>query len=207
MKRKKSLIAIISLSAFLVIGGAVAYYNSTTNVDNKLKTGQFKSEVVEKFTPKDNWEPGDKVTKEVGVENTGTGNIVSRAMWSETWKTADGEDITVTSADPRASVVEKEYGNKWIYSNSDGYFYYDGIISSGEPSKITNNPETGWAVAPNTGIPNNATYNKTVVTGNGKYASANYTLTITVQVYQANKQAVAGTAFETVVPETYALLD
>ena len=28
-------------------------------------------------------------------------------------------------------VVEKEYGNKWIYSNSDGYFYYDGIISSG----------------------------------------------------------------------------
>ena len=144
--------------------------------------------------------------------------------------------------DPRASVVEKEYGNKWIYSNSDGYFYYDGIISSGgraedkflksimlsgdvdfaetkktvvyystmttgEPSKITNNPETGWAVAPNTGIPNNATYNKTVVTGNGKYASANYTLTITVQVYQANKQAVAGTAFETVVPETYALLD
>lgn len=65
MKRKKSLIAIISLSAFLVIGGAVAYYNSTTNVDNKLKTGQFKSEVVEKFTPKDNWEPGDKVTKEV----------------------------------------------------------------------------------------------------------------------------------------------
>ena len=87
MKRKKSLIAIISLSAFLVIGGAVAYYNSTTNVDNKLKTGQFKSEVVEKFTPKDNWEPGDKVTKEVGVENTGTGNIVSRAMWSETWKT------------------------------------------------------------------------------------------------------------------------
>lgn len=107
MKRKKSLIAIISLSAFLVIGGAVAYYNSTTNVDNKLKTGQFKSEVVEKFTPKDNWEPGDKVTKEVGVENTGTGNIVSRAMWSETWKTAVGEDITVTSADPRASVVEK----------------------------------------------------------------------------------------------------
>ena len=242
MKRKKSLIAIISLSAFLVIGGAVAYYNSTTNVDNKLKTGQFKSEVVEKFTPKDNWEPGDKVTKEVGVENTGTGNIVSRAMWSETWKTADGEDITITSADPRASVVEKEYGNKWIYSNSDGYFYYDGIISSGgraedkflksimlsgdvdfaetkktvvyystmttgEPSKVTNNPETGWAVAPNTGIPNNATYNKTVVTGNGKYASANYTLTITVQVYQANKQAVAGTAFETVVPETYALLD
>ena len=76
-------------------------------------------------------------------------------------------------------------------------------MTTGEPSKITNNPETGWAVASNTGIPNNATYNKTVVTGNGKYASANYTLTITVQVYQANKQAVAGTAFETVVPETY----
>ena len=50
MKRKKSLIAIISLSAFLVIGGAVAYYNSTTNVDNKLKTGQFKSEVGKIYT-------------------------------------------------------------------------------------------------------------------------------------------------------------
>lgn len=242
MKRKKSIIAIISLSAFLVIGGAIAYYNATTNVDNKLKTGQFKSEVVEKFTPKDNWEPGDKVTKEVGVENTGTGDIVSRARWSETWKTADGEDITVTSAEPNASVVEKEYGSMWIYSNSDGYFYYDGIIPAGgkaqdkflksitlsgdvdfaetqeivvyystmtadEPSKITNDPETGWAVAPDTGIPNNATYNKTVVTGKGKYASANYTLTITVEVYQANKEAVAQTAFAATVPETYARLD
>ena len=49
---------------------------------------------------------------------------------------------------------------------------YYSTMTTGEPSKITNNPETGWAVAPNTGIPNNATYNKTVVTGNGKYASA-----------------------------------
>lgn len=63
MKRKKSLIAIISLSAFLVIGGAVAYYNSTTNVDNKLKTGQFKSEVVENLHQKIIGNPEIKLLK------------------------------------------------------------------------------------------------------------------------------------------------
>ncbi|WP_455682402.1 BsaA family SipW-dependent biofilm matrix protein [Thomasclavelia sp.] len=240
MKSKKGLTAIISLVAVLVIGGAIAYYNESTNIKNKLKTGKFQSEVVEKFTPKYDWEPGDKVTKEVGIENTGTGDIVVRAKWSETWATKDG-DITITSSDPSGSVVEKEYGNNWIYNDKDGFYYYDQIIRAGtkasdkflksimlssdvdfaetkttvvyysmmttEPIEVTNDPATGWAIALDTSIPDNSTFNKTVVTGTGKYASANYTLTITVQIYQANKEALTDTNFETTVPDTYAKLN
>ena len=240
MKNKKSLVATISLAAILVVGGTIAFYNQSIDVKNKLKTGKFKSEVVEKFTPKYDWEPGEKVTKEVGIENTGTGNIVARAKWSETWLTKDGE-ITVTSSDSSSSVVEKEYGNNWVYNDKDGFYYCDQIIEAGtkandkflksitlssdvdftetkttviyystmtmEPTKVTNNPTTGWAVAPESGIPDNSTYNKTVVTGTGKYASANYTLTIIVQIYQANKEALVNTNFETTVPDTYAMIN
>lgn len=240
MKNKKSFVAIISLAATLVVSGVIAYYNQSVEIKNKLKTGKFQSEVIEKFTPKYDWKPGDKVTKEVGVENTGTGDIVARAKWSETWITKTG-DITVTSIDSSNSVVEKEYGNNWIYNDKDGYYYYDQIIKAGnkandkflksitlsrdvdfaetkttviyystmavEPTEITNNPATGWTVAPETGIPDNSTYNKTVVTGTGKYASANYTLTITVEIYQANKEALVGTDFETTVPDTYAKME
>lgn len=76
-----------------------------------------------------------------------------------------------------------------------------------EPTEITDNPATGWVVAPKNGIPDNSTYNKTVVTGTGKYASANYTLTITIQIYQANKGALTDTNFETTVPDTYARIE
>lgn len=240
MKNKKSLVAIISLTAVLVVSGAIAYYNQSVEIKNKLETGKFQTEVIEKFTPKYDWKPGDKVTKEVGVENTGTGDIVARAKWSETWITKVG-DITVTSIDSSNSVVEKEYGNNWIFNDKDGYYYYDQIIRAGtkandkflksitlssdvdftetkttviyystmsvEPTEITNNPATGWKVAPETGIPDNSTYNKAVVTGTGKYASANYTLTITVEIYQANKGALIGTNFETTVPDTYAKIE
>lgn len=240
MKNKKSLIAIISLSTILIVGGAIAYYNETLDVTNKLETSKFQSEVIEKFTPKYDWKPGDKVTKEVGIENTGTGDIVARAKWSETWVTRDG-DITITSSDSSNSVVEKEYGDNWIYNDEDGFYYYDQIIKAGtkagdkflksitlssdvdfaenkttviyystmitEPTEITDNPATGWVVAPKTGIPDNSTYNKTVVTGTGKYASANYTLTITIQIYQANKGALTDTNFETTVPDTYARIE
>lgn len=236
MKNKKSLIAITSLMLIVLVGGSIAYYNQSIAIDNKLKTTSYKTEIVEKFTPDYDWQPGQRVTKEVGVENTGTGSIVARAKWEETWSNG----AKVTSSDPSSSVVAKEYGQKWIY-HEDGYYYYDGVILAGgksedkfinsitlsesvdiantsetviyystmndTPTTITNDPKTGWVIAPNGIIPDDATYNKTIVTGTGDYAGANYTLTITVEVYQANKNAVAKTNFETAVPNTFAKME
>lgn len=250
MKNKKNLFGLIALVGVLAISATIAYFSETLNMKNELSTTRYGSEIIEKFTPRDDWEPGAEVEKTVGVSNTGDSAIVARAKWEETWVKKDGSTTTVSSKnamDGTESMVIKNINNTpndddkgyWLEYNEDGYYYYTSLIEpnfssehflqsitlkenvdmignaitknyytkcEAEPTTIGTDPETSW-VEYTGSIPTGATYNKSVVTGNGEYADANYTLTITVEVYQATKKALVSTNFESATPTLWNLIE
>ena len=83
--KKRITTFLCGIVALTLVVGTWAYYSSTTKVDNQLKTQKYGDELIEKFTPKENWSPGDEVTKEIGVKNTGNYDLFVRVKMSETW--------------------------------------------------------------------------------------------------------------------------
>lgn len=138
-KRKKALpIALIALVIIAIIGGTLAFYTATLQVKNKFETKGYGAELVEKFTPEKEWEPGAVVNKEVGVKNTGDYNLLARISWYETWTKANNDTETITLLEEKkgdkVSEVLKNLNaanaSKWIYH--EGYFYYNGVIGANE---------------------------------------------------------------------------
>ena len=87
-KRTASVLAgVLSLA---LIGGSWAYYNNTASLENNLSTKMPGGEqLIEEFTPEDDWNPGEKVTKVASVENDGDMPLLVRVKLDETW-TVDG---------------------------------------------------------------------------------------------------------------------
>lgn len=115
---KKKITGLVTAGmALSVVAGSWAYYTSTNTVDNQMKTQKYGDTLVEEFTPKPDWQPGEKVTKEVGVKNTGDYDIVVRVKMDEKWwddKNNNGsydageERITQSSANTGFNSVDKE---------------------------------------------------------------------------------------------------
>ena len=164
LKRRQIAIT-MSILALVIIGGILAYYQSTSSIENKLRTKKYGGEqIIEKFTPDSDWEPGEVITKEVSVENTGEAALFVRVKLDEKWVRGNDNFITLNSIDGPdeftkanfiagsgqvnaadgitigdGSVVTKTLGSsKWVYSAMDGYWYYDEVLQpadSGAASK------------------------------------------------------------------------
>lgn len=153
--KKRSLSIIIGIVAIAMVGGILAYYNATSSLENRLSTNKYGGEqMIEKFNPDGDWELGEKVTKEVSVENTGTAALFVRVKLDEKWVRDNIELIALDSKDGEGkfsntnfiagtgqvnatdgtttgdgSVVIKELGSgKWVYSDKDGYWYYNEVL-------------------------------------------------------------------------------
>ena len=90
ISRKKLLSYICAIAAIALLIGVFAYYNSTNSLDNRMSTAQYGNELEEKFTPKEDWQPGESVDKEVAVNNTGDYDLFVRVKMSEEWTLKDG---------------------------------------------------------------------------------------------------------------------
>lgn len=128
--KKKNMVALAGVAALAFIGGTLAYYNSTLAVTNKLSTKGYESQLIEKFTPKDDWQPGVAVDKVVQVKNTGDYAVLARVTYAEKWTGSDGTvkysgDAAVDHKDNQdATEVTKNLNTEdWIYGD-DGYYYY-----------------------------------------------------------------------------------
>lgn len=156
--KKRNIAALAGVAAIFVVGGSLAYFNQTMEVENNFDTAKYGSTLVEDFNPSDghDWEPGVEVNKDVLVTNTGDKPVVVRVRFDETWKrgeeafvdikagdkTLNGEENKimnvfqgnpadgVATADVDDSVVEKKLANTkdWIYQ--DGYYYYHTALGS-----------------------------------------------------------------------------
>lgn len=71
-KQRKVLVASVLLAMLIVAGGTFAWFTSSDEVTNKLSaSNNYGVTITENFTPPSQWVPGEKVSKEVAVINTG----------------------------------------------------------------------------------------------------------------------------------------
>ena len=148
--KKRSASIMAGVLALTLIGGTLAYYQSSGVLENKLSTKTPGGEqMVEQFTPEDDWTPGQKITKKASVENKGEVPLLVRVKMEEVWTLADGTKVEKNSKDDAAfvsgagqvnatdgltagdgSVVIKEMtGASWVKSATDGYWYHSAILA------------------------------------------------------------------------------
>ena len=75
----------ISFAVVMVLATTFAWFAASDSVDNKLATkdGVANVSIQETFVPPDDWKPGQAVTKEVSVANTGGAPALARVSFSE----------------------------------------------------------------------------------------------------------------------------
>lgn len=149
---KKKIAGFAGLAAVMVIGGTLAYFNQSMEIENPFDTGKYDSVLVEDFNPSDgdDWEPGATVNKDVEVKNTGDYDLVVRVKFEETWQNKSdqswakrnaGNDVMTVSQENAddgliandKSVVTKTLTNEdnWSYNSADGYYYYKTNLTKG----------------------------------------------------------------------------
>lgn len=93
-RSKKSLMAVsIALACVVVLSGTFAWFTAADSVTNHLETGLLGDgsvELVEVFTPPTEWVPGQEVTKQVSVANTGNTDALVRVSFEEMLKKLNG---------------------------------------------------------------------------------------------------------------------
>ena len=152
--KKRSASIIAGLLALALIGGTLAYYTSTGTLENKLSTKAPGGEqLVEQFTPDDDWTAGEKVTKVATIENKGKVPLVVRVKMNEVWTLADGttkvnNDSKIAkfatgdgqlnptdglTAGDGSVVIKNGIHADWVL-DEDGYWYYKNVLAAGATS-------------------------------------------------------------------------
>lgn len=149
MRRKTKVWLATGLLALTVVGCTWAYFTSTSHIDNRLSTKAYGNTITEKFTPRDDWQPGQKVEKVFAVKNTGDSTLVVRVKMDESWVRSGTNLNTLSSVTDKAkiftpnqpspvdglvaedaTVVDKKLDTtKWVFH--DGYWYYKSLLTAG----------------------------------------------------------------------------
>ncbi|WP_164516877.1 BsaA family SipW-dependent biofilm matrix protein [Clostridium transplantifaecale] len=105
--KKRNIAALAGVAAVLTIGGSLAYFNQTMEVENNFDTAKFGSTLVEDFKPSEgkDWQPGVEVNKDVVVTNTGDVPVVVRVKMDEKWMRDNDAFKTITAADDKGNTI------------------------------------------------------------------------------------------------------
>ena len=168
MKNKKPLIALFALLLIAGIGVTFAYFTSSKAFENVFKINKdYEATIEEKFTPEQDWLPGEEVSKEVFVTNTGSIDLVARVKYEEVWSgslTGFMPDGTT-----RVALINFADNNDWVL-HTDGYYYYNKVIA---PETKTTSFIKSVTLNPNLELTSD-------------YIDAEYTLNITVETIQSD---------------------
>lgn len=223
MKKKKNKLAIIALSGLLAVGvvaGTYAFFTQSQQIANIFSTKPYSADIYEKFTPPSDWTPGTTTTKQVFAKNTGSGDEIVRASYTESWVSANGAQLPLTFGSPAQSAAILNFTTPSSWSQDGNYYYYQSILQPGQTSASlldsvtfnSNVPNDTVAVDANgltygqTGYDASAwsadgstylgyklpdgTLHKTYKSTGDGYDGATYTLTFKVEVLQATKAAM-----------------
>lgn len=130
IKMKKYMFLIIIATVCILIAGCFginAYLTDGDKADNELVVGSNYIEIVEEFEPPSELVPGMEIKKNVKVENTGLSDCYVRIK-------------AVFDNNHMEQYCEIDWNdNNWIYSSTDGYWYYPNAIANDEstPSLMT----------------------------------------------------------------------
>ena len=182
MKKKKTLIAIITLVLVTVVGATFAYYTSNTSFENVFNTGKYKVKVVEEFVSPDNWVPGETIDKTVTAKNEGDVDAAVRISYIEKWETQEGTDIT-DQIDSNPAIINFSNTSDWTLNN--GYYYYNYIL---KPDDVSNSFISGVTLDPAlNGVTCTGEGNERTCEAQNSIGGAKYKLTITIETAQADK--------------------
>ena len=121
-KNNKKIFVVTCLSLATVLGGTLAYFNTSSSIVNTFKTALYQNEIVEKFESPITWTPGTTTEKTVKVTNTGNTDMAIRATFTEKWVNANGEELSLKDENDNIAAII-DFNTTWT-KNEDGYYYY-----------------------------------------------------------------------------------
>lgn len=223
MKKRKNKLAIIALSGLLAVGvvaGTYAFFTQSQQFANIFSTKPYSADIYEHFTPPTDWTPGTTTTKQIFATNNGQGDLVVRASYTESWKSANGAALPLTFGSPAASAATLNFATNSNWVQDGNFYYYQNILAPGATTtslldSVTFNPnvpndavavdgsgktygQTGydasaWSADGSTYLGYTGTdgnLHKTYKSTGNGYDGATYTLTFKVEVLQATKAAM-----------------
>jgi len=184
MKRKKTLFAIVAVLLVAVIGGTFAYFNSSATFDNQFSIGDYNVISKEVFTSPSNWSPGDTTPKTITAKNEGTVNAAVRIKYEEAWTDSNGDEINTIPND--AVILNFTTPSNWTKNDTDGYYYYNYYLKSGEEtSSLIESVTLNSNLNNSTCVEEDGTQ---ICTNNVQgLAGTTYTLTFTIETVQYDK--------------------
>lgn len=85
------------------IGGVFAYWTQELQVHNEFKTARYDTNIEEKFSPPDDWKPGQEINKDVWITNDGTIPVFTKVVINQEWiRKEDVKDLDGTIIPPAA---------------------------------------------------------------------------------------------------------
>ena len=119
---KKKLMIVSGFSLLTILGGTLAYFSTTSDIENIFLSGKYQNEIVEKFESPTSWTPGTTTEKEVQVTNKGNVDMAVRASFTESWINANGEELPLKDQDNNIAAIIN-FNQGWERAE-DGYYYY-----------------------------------------------------------------------------------
>ena len=189
MKKKRNLYILAFLCFITLVGVTIAYFTSTSTLENEFKSGKYKTVTEENFTSPTNWKPGDTTPKTITTTNQGTLPVRVRVKLEESWTSENNNDLLLKYNNERVSIINFDNQDDWI---KDGdYYYYIGDLAPGDSTSsliqsVTYNPNTPSDINCTS---NNGVYN-CQSSGDG-YDGGTYTLNITIETVQSDSAVSA----------------
>ena len=184
MKKKKTIIAIITLLLVVTVGATFAYFQSSSSFTNIFNTGTYRVVTTETFESPTNWAPGQEIPKTITSTNEGTINAAVRVSFTEQWLDKNNQDITSTISSGSA-IINLDHTSYWIQEGN--YYYYKYILEPEQTTKsfiksVTLNPNLNSVecTASQDGLTQDCSATSSV-------SGAKYILTITKETIQADK--------------------
>lgn len=121
-KKKKKLLEVLGISLITTLGTTLAYYTTTTDYTNMIRTAKYGHEIYHVFASPADWKPGDVTPIKFKVTNRGAIPIALRASYTERWTNSKGQVLPLRDSNNNlVSIIE--FGENWT-KGDDGYYYY-----------------------------------------------------------------------------------
>ena len=153
VKKNKSLIIILLIIVFGIVGLTLAYFTNTANITNEFKSKEYGTTVTEVFESPENWLPGSTEPKTLTVTNSGRVDEAVRVSYTEVWTSKNGDNLSLTQNGNRAAIINWSNSSDWtkVTENNKDYYYYNYKLA---PTETTST------------ILDSVTFNKDVVNAN-----------------------------------------
>lgn len=134
--KRRILITLLTVAAIFTfaVSGVLAAWQAKGETINKISMSSVTGSVLETFESGLTVYPGTMTEKVVNVKNTGTADCAVRVKVEVLWGSEHDEDGNLIEDQLLSSDnIQITYNSvDWHYSQTDGYYYYKGVLAPGE---------------------------------------------------------------------------